>query len=323
MRMTTAPSPFSTTSMSSDYDAQDYYFSESKDGIRLSIDLPGVKNKDVNVEFENDTLCISGIRYHHHHHHHDPCHRSSQKSFLRRFAIDGNVVDTSNTKANLVDGVLVITAPKKAKEEDRIVPITTNQHTSLSIPADQDGENKDNNNTFTIVVDVPGVKSSDLKVDIIEDGKIMRVAGHRHGRAPFVRLFSIDNAKETIDTSKLEGSLADGVLVLKAPKKTKTVNSEKENKIKITVTSHYETEKEEKMEEENQPSVEVVQDVNQDEKLSSNSGDKNTDIATNATVQIDQSHKEEEDIEVKSGKVEVTTVTEMEVTNTEEAWEEL
>mmetsp|Transcript_17947 Transcript_17947/g.25314 ORF Transcript_17947/g.25314 Transcript_17947/m.25314 type:complete len:374 (-) Transcript_17947:61-1182(-) len=324
MRMS-MPSTFSNSLFSHDC-RQEYHFSESNNNICLSIDLPGVKSKDLNVVFENDTLYISASR----HYYQGPQDQHAESSVLRRFAIDGTIVDTSNFKANLADGVLVVTAPKKAKEEDRVVPITTNQDT---LPANEK-QDANENDMFEISVDVPGVKSADLKVEVIEDGKILRVAGHRKGRIPFVRLFSIDNVHETIDTLNLQGNLSDGVLVLRAPKKTKTVNEQRNVKIGIDVTTHEHehdheqntNEEDGKMQVENDDTVEVNNTKQQEEKeKKTNDGgnDKTTESATSDATQVDQDNGEEKDIEVGTGEIEVVTVSEKEATNTEDTWEEI
>jgi HSP20 family molecular chaperone IbpA len=104
-------------------------FSENARFIRLSVDLPGVLNRDLSVEMQRGVLVIRGKR--------DTelsrgvCH---QHTFCRRFALDTDVVDSSKLKANLNrQGVLTVMAPKKSRP-------TTRQLISVTEQQDQDFE---------------------------------------------------------------------------------------------------------------------------------------------------------------------------------------
>lgn len=321
------PSSFVTRGpFSEDSTQQEYHFSDYNDGISLSIDLPGIKNKDLNVKFENDTLVISATR-HYHHGSHEP---RADRSIVRRFAIDGNIIDSTTFKANLADGVLIITASKKSKEEDRNIPITTEAHEVPTNRSDHD------ETTFEISVDVPGVKSTDLQVDVIEDGKLLRVAGQRRGHVPFVRLFSIDTNQETIDVSNLRGNLSDGVLVMKAPKLNKNANKNEENKVTITVTTHEHDFGDKKNMEEDTHNVTVdlsndtqaEEDEKEEEEIEANKSiaDEKDYNDTPDAMEVEQgsnSNNNEEDIVVESKEIEVETVTENEEVDAEETWEEV
>ena len=95
-----------------------------------------------------------------------------------------------------------------------------------------------------LVVDVPGVKLSDLEVSVDHDGSLT-VSGNRtvsyfEGKAvkksKIEKRFLID--PETTDLSRVEADLADGVLTICAPKKPKA----EPRKIKITVNKGLESE---------------------------------------------------------------------------------
>jgi HSP20 family protein len=94
---------------------------EDDDNIRLSMDLPGVYAKNLEVSVQRGVLSIWGYR----------CvnegldNRVVKKQKLsRRFAVDTDVVDVTRASANLANGVLVICAPKKGKPVTIKIPVT-------------------------------------------------------------------------------------------------------------------------------------------------------------------------------------------------------
>jgi HSP20 family protein len=89
-----------------------YEISENEGKYQIHVDVPGVKAADMNVELENEgkVLRISGGRKV------EKKGEVSETRFDKRFTIGDNI-DMEKMTANLVDGVLTLTAPKKAKEE--------------------------------------------------------------------------------------------------------------------------------------------------------------------------------------------------------------
>ena len=93
---------------------------EDDDSIRLSMDWPGVRAKDVEVLVQRGILSIRGHRIIR-----GMDHRIIKKQKLfRRFAVDTDVVDVSRASANLANGVLMICAPKKSKPVTFKIPVT-------------------------------------------------------------------------------------------------------------------------------------------------------------------------------------------------------
>jgi HSP20 family protein len=95
-----------------------FEINESEDKYQIAVDVPGVKASDmtVNLEQEGRVLHITGGR---------KVVRegtTSETKFEKRFTIGRNV-DTEKMAANLSDGVLVLTAPKKEKEEKPVFNI--------------------------------------------------------------------------------------------------------------------------------------------------------------------------------------------------------
>jgi HSP20 family protein len=93
-----------------------------------------------------------------------------------------------------------------------------NRHSSASsTPAHHVHETE---NAVQLSVDVPGVKSSDLKVEV--EDNVLRVTGERKtagSESRFVRSFAID--RESIDPSHVKANLDCGVLTLTVPKREK------------------------------------------------------------------------------------------------------
>lgn len=103
-----------------------YEISETADKFRLAVDVPGVKAQGINVELENDgrVLHLSGNR---------KVEKNTDKEkyfeeykFDKRFTL-GKDLDTDKLTANLHDGVLTLTAPKKEKEEPKKTTIAITQ----------------------------------------------------------------------------------------------------------------------------------------------------------------------------------------------------
>jgi HSP20 family protein len=75
---------------------------------------------------------------------------------------------------------------------------------------------------FRLSVDVPGVKQDDMTIELVNDGRVLRVSGGRrsttdasHEGYNFDGRFALG---KNLVTSKITAHLSDGVLVLTAPK---------------------------------------------------------------------------------------------------------
>jgi HSP20 family protein len=110
--------------------------------------------------------------------------------------------------------------------EDLMMPVLRN------LDRNQDGmvlrhsspalEINETDTEFQIAIDVPGVKATDMTVQLEDDGRVLHLQGGRkvtrEGQvveSKFQKRFTIG---ENIDSSKLSADLSDGVLVVKAPK---------------------------------------------------------------------------------------------------------
>jgi HSP20 family protein len=100
---------------------------------------------------------------------------------------------------------------------------------------------REENGKYHISVDVPGVKASDLKVEVEHDSNILHISGGRKttkggtvSETRFDKRFTIG---DNVDIEKLSANLEDGVLHLVAPKveqqrpKTRTIQVSEGNKM--------------------------------------------------------------------------------------------
>lgn len=84
-------------------------------------------------------------------------------------------------------------------------------------------EIKESRGTYQIAIDVPeGIKASDMKVELEQDGSVLHVTGERkteeNNRVLHTRFDKHFSMGPNIDVEKLSANLDDGVLVVKAPK---------------------------------------------------------------------------------------------------------
>ena len=98
---------------------------EEEDHYVIKADLPGFRNKDINMTLHDGTLTIKGER-------HDSKDESNEGrfrrveryhgSFTRRFALP-EAADTEQVSATNKDGVLEVTIQKRANEQPRRIEI--------------------------------------------------------------------------------------------------------------------------------------------------------------------------------------------------------
>lgn len=98
----------------------------------VALDVPGIRSSDIKVQLEHGgkVLHVSGERKSR------DAHQTTEYKFDRRWALSDDI-DISKVKANAVDGVLVVTVPKKPKEEkkaDEVMEIEV-----ASVPVANDG----------------------------------------------------------------------------------------------------------------------------------------------------------------------------------------
>jgi HSP20 family protein len=102
---------------------------EAADGeYRITAELPGLAEKDVEVLVQDDVLILRGEKQ----------AKSEDRSrafservygrFERRIALDG--ASDANVRAEFDNGLLTVTVPKSARSQDRVKRIAINQATA-------------------------------------------------------------------------------------------------------------------------------------------------------------------------------------------------
>ena len=97
---------------------------ETKDGFLLQVELPGVKQEDIQVSIEGDTLNLKGERKREAEVKEDQYHRieRSYGAFQRSIVLP-SVVDPGRVKATYRDGVLEIQLPKKEEAKPKTIKV--------------------------------------------------------------------------------------------------------------------------------------------------------------------------------------------------------
>jgi HSP20 family protein len=98
---------------------------EYEDRIELLADLPGLSERDIEVQYEDGTLSLRGERK-------APAtegrvlrQERTATRYARSFAL-GEEVDVDRIEAAMRDGVLRITLPKSERARPRHIPVTVN-----------------------------------------------------------------------------------------------------------------------------------------------------------------------------------------------------
>ncbi len=104
--------------------APDVEIKETKDSYELTVDLPGVREQDVEVDITGNRLTVSGKRVQEDRREDDRffAYERAYGSFSRSFVIPEGA-DLGKVKAELRDGVLHLSIPKKAEMQSRRIEI--------------------------------------------------------------------------------------------------------------------------------------------------------------------------------------------------------
>ncbi len=109
---------------------------EGTDHYTLRADLPGLRQEDIAIEFEGDTLTISGERKDEHELREGGLIRLERASgAFRRTLTLPEGVDPEAVQASYADGVLDITIPKPEQRKPRRVEITVGGQQSNLVEA--------------------------------------------------------------------------------------------------------------------------------------------------------------------------------------------
>lgn len=99
-------------------------FRETKDGVELTLEVPGIDRKDIKIDVEGDLLTVSGEKRVERDNEEDHV-RVAERSYgaFSRAVVLPRTIDANAIKAALTDGVLKITAPKRAGAAGKTISI--------------------------------------------------------------------------------------------------------------------------------------------------------------------------------------------------------
>jgi HSP20 family protein len=97
---------------------------EDKEGIHISADLPGLTQKDIKVNIENNILTLSGERKLEREDKKENYYRIERVygNFIRSFSLP-NTVNTEKVEAQIENGVLKILLPKREEAKPKPVEV--------------------------------------------------------------------------------------------------------------------------------------------------------------------------------------------------------
>jgi HSP20 family molecular chaperone IbpA len=124
---------------------------------------------------------------------------------------------------------------------------------------------RENDEQMELLLEIPGIQASDIKVQLEQGGKLLRVNGTRRtkhqgveGSTTFERMFTVD--PKSVNVHELKASVENGILAISVPKLPKEV--EVENRV-IPISFK----NEEAVKENNEIVVEKAEDVTTDKKV--------------------------------------------------------
>lgn len=101
---------------------------EDQHGIQLKLEVPGVDQKDLNINVENNVLTVSGERKFEQEQKEENFHRIERRygSFTRSFTLP-NTVDTGKITADYNSGVLSIRLVKREEAKPKQIKVNIGQ----------------------------------------------------------------------------------------------------------------------------------------------------------------------------------------------------
>jgi HSP20 family protein len=100
---------------------------EEDESYAVQVALPGLDEKDINVNIENNTLTVSGERKLENEEKRESYTRIEQLygTFVRSFSLP-NTIDTNGVDATMSKGVLTVTLPKREETKPKSIQVKVN-----------------------------------------------------------------------------------------------------------------------------------------------------------------------------------------------------
>ncbi|MCO4753726.1 MAG: Hsp20/alpha crystallin family protein, partial [Bacteriovoracaceae bacterium] len=105
---------------------------ETPESWLMSIEVPGVKDEDLEIEVEDKILSVKGIKY-------NPLDEDTKKEFTKNFRLPESV-DLEAIEAKLNHGILVVTLPKRLEKRSRKIEISTSDSVQATGTISKDTE---------------------------------------------------------------------------------------------------------------------------------------------------------------------------------------
>ena len=98
---------------------------EDEQAITLKLEVPGLEEKDIEVQLENNTLTVRGERKFEKEEKEENFHRIERRygAFARSFTLP-NTVDTGNVQASYENGILKIQLAKRAEAKPKQIKVS-------------------------------------------------------------------------------------------------------------------------------------------------------------------------------------------------------
>ena len=98
--------------------------SETKDAVVVKAEMPGMEQKDINVELENQVLTIKGEKHQEKEEKGERFHRTERSwgAFSRTFRLPA-AVEGGKVNATFKNGVLTVTLPKAPTARGTTIPV--------------------------------------------------------------------------------------------------------------------------------------------------------------------------------------------------------
>ena len=189
----------------------------TRDGLELTVELPGVEEKDVNVQLIDDVLTISG------HVSFEPDREEKNYRLIERdfggFSRSIELpegVAPDKIRATLTRGLLRVTIPNPTRPKPKLIPV---QGQPMHMAETVDG--------YELTVDMPGLEEGDIEVTVTSSQLTIREdmrpqssrtascvgsTEHGHGRT----LHSVDLPAQ-VDPDLISAVLSNGVLKVTLP----------------------------------------------------------------------------------------------------------
>lgn len=102
---------------------------ETENDLVLKADVPGVEQKDIDIQLENGTLTLKGERKFSNEESHKGFHRleRSYGSFARYFTVP-ETIEAEHVRADFHNGVLTVTLPKKEIAKPKAIKVQVNNN---------------------------------------------------------------------------------------------------------------------------------------------------------------------------------------------------